>query len=54
MQENGSLPVIPTSSGAASDDMGAAIHGRLRLVNVAGIEDKKILSPSVSARTQAP
>src|SRR6516162_7053459 len=30
-------------AGAASDDMGAAIHGRLRVVAVAGIEGRKNL-----------
>src|ERR1700754_789228 len=35
--------------GTAGDDMGATIHFRLRLIKV-----EKILSPSLSANTQAP
>jgi hypothetical protein len=33
---------------------GAAVYGRLRVVDIVGEEFEKILSPSASARTQAP
>src|SRR6516164_11032290 len=39
-------------AGAASDDMGAAIHGRLRLVDVTGIESRENLV-TVSVRQDA-
>jgi hypothetical protein len=39
---------------ATSDDMGAAIHIRVGLVDVAGIESRENLVTITSARTQAP
>src|SRR5262245_24703312 len=41
-------------AGAAGDDMGAATYAWLRLVDVAVSKVEKILSPSASAKTQAP
>jgi len=41
-------------AGTTSDDMGAALHVWLRLVDVAGIEGRENFVTSASARTQAP
>ena len=41
-------------AGATSDDVGATIHFRLRLVEVAGIERRENLVTVASAKTQAP
>src|SRR5262245_51790238 len=42
-------------AGATSDDMGATVHLRLRLVSVSRVSKvEKIWSPSLSVNTQAP